>query len=69
VESHQLHVHIKIGANVTHLHAALSNTKKINMTADQYVAKMKGFATELIATGRTIDNDELCDHILSGLDK
>jgi hypothetical protein len=34
------------GANVTHLRAALSNTKKINMTADQYVDKMKGFATE-----------------------
>jgi hypothetical protein len=57
------------GANVTHLRAALSNTKKINMTADQYVDKMKGFATELIAAGRTIDDDELRDHILNGLDE
>jgi hypothetical protein len=57
------------GANVTHLRAALSNTKKINMTADQYVNKMKGFATELAAAGRTIDDDELHDDILNGLDE
>ncbi|KAK1699417.1 hypothetical protein QYE76_016176 [Lolium multiflorum] len=56
-------------ANVTHLRAALSNTKKLNMDADQYVAKMKGFATELIAAGRSIDDDELRDHILNGLDE
>jgi hypothetical protein len=57
------------GANVTHLCAALSNTKKINMTADEYVDQMKGFATELAAGGRTIDDDELRDHILNGLDE
>jgi hypothetical protein len=57
------------GANVTHLRAALSNTKKLNMTADAYVAKMKGFATELAAAGRTIDDDELHGHILNGLDE
>jgi hypothetical protein len=57
------------GANVTHLCAALSNTKKLNTTTDQYVTKMKGFATELVTAGRTIDDDELRDHILNGLDK
>jgi hypothetical protein len=57
------------GANVTHLRAALSNTKKINMIADQCIDKMKGFATELVAAGRTIDDDELRDHILNGLDE
>jgi hypothetical protein len=57
------------GANVTHLRAVLSNMKKINMTADQYVNKMKGFATELVAAGHTIDDDELRDHILNGLDE
>jgi hypothetical protein len=59
----------RLGANITHLHAVLSNTKKINMTADQYVDKMKGFATELIAAGHTIEDDELRDHILNGLDE
>jgi hypothetical protein len=58
-----------LGANVTHLHVALSNTKKINMPADQYIAKMKGFATELFTAGRTIDDDELRDHILNNLDE
>jgi hypothetical protein len=28
------------GVNVTHLHGALSNKKKLNMAAGQYVAKM-----------------------------
>ena len=53
--------------NVTHLPGVLSNTKKLNMTADQYVAKMKGFATELIVVGRTIEDDELVDLILNSL--
>jgi hypothetical protein len=57
------------GANVTHLRAVLSHTKKLNMTADQYVAQMKGFAIEIVAAGHTIDDDELRDHILNGLDK
>ncbi|KAK1628605.1 hypothetical protein QYE76_002920 [Lolium multiflorum] len=55
--------------NVTHLRGALSNTKKLNMSAGQYVAKMKGFATELIAAGRPIEEDELRDLILNGLDE
>ncbi|KAK1606145.1 hypothetical protein QYE76_029818 [Lolium multiflorum] len=56
-------------ANVSHLRGALSNTKKLNMTADQYIAKMRGFATELVAAGRTIEEDELVDLILNGLDE
>jgi hypothetical protein len=56
-------------ANVTHLCGALSNTKKLNMRADQYIGKMRGFATELIDAGRTIEDDELVDLILNGLDE
>jgi hypothetical protein len=56
-------------ANVTHLRGALSNTKKLNMMADQYIGKMRGFATELITAGRTIEDDELVDLILNGLDE
>jgi hypothetical protein len=57
------------GANVTHLSAALSKMKNINMTTDQYVDKMKGFATELVSISCTIDNDEHRDHILNSLDE
>jgi hypothetical protein len=56
-------------ANVSHLRGALSNTKKLNMSADEFVGKMQGFATELIAAGRTIEDGELVDHILNGLDE
>jgi hypothetical protein len=56
-------------ANVTHLRAALSNTKKMNMTADDYVGKMRGFATELTVAGRIIEEEELVDLILNGLDE
>ena len=33
------------------------------------MAEMKGFATELVAAGRTIEDDELVDLILNGLDE
>jgi hypothetical protein len=39
------------------------------MTADQYMGKMKGFTTELVAGGCTIDDDELVDLILNDIDE
>jgi hypothetical protein len=39
------------------------------MTANQYMGKMKGFTTELVAGGCTIDDDELVDLILNDIDK
>jgi hypothetical protein len=36
--------------DVTNLRGALSNIKKLNMTADEYVAKMRGFASSFLPT-------------------
>ena len=59
----------KSKASRTSLRGGLSNTKKLDMTADQYVAKMRGFAIELIAAGRDIDDEELVEFLLNGLDE
>jgi hypothetical protein len=56
-------------ASVTHLRATLSNTKKMNMTTDDYVSKMRGFATQLISVGRIIEEDEPINLTLNGLDE
>ena len=55
-------------AKVAMLRAALINTKKRDMSASQFISKMKGFASELAATGRIIDDEELKEYILGGLD-
>ena len=38
------------------------------MSADKYIALMNFFASELAAAGRIIDDDELKEYILGGLD-
>jgi hypothetical protein len=38
------------------------------MTAQQFITKMKGYASELAAAGKPVDDDELKDYILNGLD-
>jgi hypothetical protein len=38
------------------------------MTAQQYITKMKGYASELAAAGKPVDDDELTDYIMNGLD-
>ena len=38
------------------------------MTAAQFISKMKGFTSELAAAGKKVDDDELKDYILNGLD-
>jgi hypothetical protein len=53
---------------VNFLHGALSNTKKQDMSARQYIATMQGFVQELAAAGKTVDQDELKGYILGGLD-
>jgi hypothetical protein len=52
-----------------HLRGKLNDTKKLSMTADQYYTKMKGFAYELLALGKPVDNDELLGYLLHGLEK
>ena len=55
-------------ARISNLRGALINTKKQDMTALQFITKMKGFASELAAAGKKVDDDELRDYILNGLD-
>jgi hypothetical protein len=55
-------------SRVSTLRGALTNTKKQGMTVQQYLTKMKGYAFELAAAGKKVDDDELKDYILNGLD-
>jgi hypothetical protein len=52
------------------LRGALANTKKLKMTTTQFIAKMKGFVSELVVDGKRVDddNDELMGYTLTGLD-
>ncbi|XP_071683505.1 uncharacterized protein [Lolium perenne] len=52
-----------------HLRSQLNDTKKLSMSADDYFTKMKGFASELAAIGKPLDDDELVGYLLRGLDK
>ncbi|KAK1695801.1 hypothetical protein QYE76_012498 [Lolium multiflorum] len=56
-------------SKVQHLQDRLNNTKKLSMSADEYFTKMKGFAYELGALGKSLDEDEVISHVLNGLDK
>jgi hypothetical protein len=53
---------------VSNLRVALAKTKKENMTTVAFFTKMKGFADELAAAGRPINDDELVEYLLAGLD-
>ncbi|KAK1619804.1 hypothetical protein QYE76_025321 [Lolium multiflorum] len=55
-------------SRVSTIHGALTNTKKLDLSAQQYITKMKGFASELAAAGKPVDDDGLKDYILNGLD-
>jgi hypothetical protein len=54
-------------ARIGMLRAGLTNTKKRDLTAGVYIAKMKGFSSELAAAGRVISDVELKEYILAGL--
>ena len=56
-------------ASIATLRGALTNTKKESKTADQYIAMMRGFAQELMAAGKPVDEDELVTYIVNGLDE
>jgi hypothetical protein len=47
---------------------ALATTKKGTMSIDEYVSKMKAYADELAAAGKTLDDEELISFIITGLD-
>jgi hypothetical protein len=53
---------------VSNLRVALTRTRKDGMTMSQFFTKMKGYADELAAAGRPIDQEELVKYLLAGLD-
>jgi histone deacetylase 1/2 len=56
-------------AKVDNLLVALATTKKLQMTTADYLAKMQGFADELIAAGHPLADRQLVSYILVGLGK
>jgi hypothetical protein len=46
-------------AKVNMLCGALSNTKKLDMTSDKFIAKMKSFVSELAVASKIFDDNEL----------
>jgi hypothetical protein len=52
-----------------HLLEKLNDTKKLSMIAENYYTKMKGFALELSALGKPVEDDEMLGYLLHGLDK
>ena len=55
-------------SKINHLRGALNTTKKLEMTAAQYFAKMKGFSSELVSLHKEVDDGELVGYILNGLE-
>jgi hypothetical protein len=51
------------------LRGELNDTKKLSLTADRYYTKMRGFASELSALGKPVEDDELLGYLLHGIDK
>jgi hypothetical protein len=48
---------------------ALATTKKGTSTISEYVGKMKGLGDQMIAAGRRLEEEELVEYILTGLDE
>uniref|UniRef100_A0ACD5XWM9 Uncharacterized protein n=1 Tax=Avena sativa TaxID=4498 RepID=A0ACD5XWM9_AVESA len=53
---------------ISNLRVALAKTRKEGMTTPAYFTKMKGLADELAAEGRPIEDEELVEYLLAGLD-
>lgn len=54
-------------ARVMQLKLQLQTTKKTDLSVDDYIMKMRGFADALIAAGHNISDDDLALQILVGL--
>ena len=55
-------------SRVNNIRTSLVNAQKGNKTVTTYFAEMRGFADELAATGKPLQDDELISYILHGLD-
>lgn len=56
-------------ARVIQLRARLASTRKGELSASVYFNKMKGFADEMAAAGKPLEDDDLISYILAGLDQ
>ena len=54
-------------ANVRHIRRQLQSLRKDDLSAAEYMHKMKALADTMAAAGSPIRDDELIDHILTGL--
>ena len=55
-------------SRVNNIRTSLVNAQKGNKTVTTYFAEMRGFADELAAAGKPLQDDELISYILHGLD-
>jgi hypothetical protein len=46
---------------------ALANTKKLQVSTSEFLAKMQGFVDELITDGHPLQDRKLASYILAGL--
>jgi hypothetical protein len=56
-------------ANIRHLRRQLTTLRKDDLTACQYMHKMKAIADTLAIAGAPVPNDDLVDYIITGLGK
>jgi hypothetical protein len=62
-----VHVSSTSKTRVQQLRSALNDTRKNDLSAEKYFAKMKAIASELAAAGKPLDPDDLIWYILKGL--
>jgi hypothetical protein len=55
-------------ARVVNTRLALATTQKGSSTLTEYFNKMRSLAKEMVVAGRRLDDDELVEYILTGLD-
>jgi hypothetical protein len=55
-------------SRINQLRGALQSTKKLDMSASVFFAKMKAFASELAAAGKPVEEDEMVRYLVNGLD-
>jgi hypothetical protein len=56
-------------ARTVNIRLALRTTRKGNLSAMDYFSKMKALSDEMAAAGRPLDDEELIEYIITGLDE
>jgi hypothetical protein len=54
---------------VVNTHPALATIRKGNMTIAEYVGKMQSLGHQMVAASRPLEEEELVEYILTGLDE